>query len=84
MPDIEARPVVYIDLIMPDGRKQVLDLDVARAMYQQLGIALASLDAVPEVSESDPQTALPLPDDQDDLDDDGLPLAAGVGFGRNV
>lgn len=81
---ITARPVVYIDLLMPNGTKQVLQVDVARAMHEQLGIALASIDAVPAASENDPQSALPLQDDQDSPDDDDSPLAAGVGFGRSA
>jgi|Cruoilmetagenom7_1024161.scaffolds.fasta_scaffold117987_2 hypothetical protein len=70
---ITARPAIYIDLDMPGGRKQVLDIGTARAMHQQLGLALASLDAAQEVSENDPQTALPLQDDPEPADGDDLP-----------
>lgn len=68
-PAIAARPVIYIDLAMPDGRKQVLDIEVARAMHEQLGLALSSLDALPqEPLETPDKTVVPMntpqPDDQ--------------------
>lgn len=83
-PPITARPALYIDLHMPNGAKQVLEVPMARLMHQQLGLALASLDAAQEVSENDPQSELPLPDALDDLDDDDLPIVAGVGRGHRA
>lgn len=85
---ITARPAIYIDLILPDGSKQVFEHGVAKVIHQQLGMALASLDQASEQQQTpgeiDPQNELPLPGDLDDLDDDDLPLVAGVGHSRGA
>lgn len=83
-PPITARPALYIDVHMPNGTKQVLEVSMARAMHEQLGLALASLEPVSEAAENDQQTELPLPDDLDNQDDDDLPLVAGVGHSRHA
>ena len=38
-----ARPTLYIDIDM-GGRKQALPVPVAQALYDELGLALASLN----------------------------------------
>lgn len=45
-PKALARPAVYIDVFLQGG-KQVYEIDVARELHQQLGMALASLDGPP-------------------------------------
>jgi hypothetical protein len=41
---ITAVPEVYINVDLPQGR-QVFQVDIARQLYTQLGLALASIDA---------------------------------------
>ena len=62
-PDISARPKMYIDVVM-NNQKQIFDVDSARKLHEELGLALAALDGptlVPDIDDSDRQTNVETP-----------------------
>ena len=81
-----ARAQVYIDTVI-GGRKTVYDVPTAIELYEQLGLALKSINAgskkpgedpkmIGADDETDPESQSPTPDDQDQQEPDAPRLAA--------
>ena len=52
---VKAVPNIYIDVIL-NGQKQVYDIEMARELHRELGIALQSLEAVETTAQVDSDT----------------------------
>lgn len=84
---ISARPAIYIDLFLPNGSKQVLEFEVAKAMHKQLGLAIQAVepDFVPPQQmqnqtgdKTESRTNTPQPDDLQPSTPDDAPAVEAV------
>jgi len=58
-PDVKVRPQIYIDVVI-NGQKQIYEVEAAKALHEELGVALSALfdkdTPIPEDTDSNRQT----------------------------